>query len=140
MNWFRRSKTRKRRTELSRISDATTGEMIGSRVLITNHERIPEYGDLVYFTLSYVPTPLPSPEDFDRFDMVQDRLDALIYELEFCCVGMMTVRGKRDWILYAKDGQLLVAQLLERLGEFAPQMETQPDPSWSQYRELLRMK
>jgi hypothetical protein len=140
MKWFRRSKTRKRRTEVAKILDTTTGEMIGSRILITNHPKIPEYADLVYFTISYVPTPLPSKEDFNRFDAAQDCLDNLIYELEFCCVGIVTMRGKRDYILYAKDGQRLMPQLLEKCGEFAPQMESYPDPGWTEYRELLKMK
>lgn len=124
---------------MATIHDAETGVMIGSRVLITNHPHIQEYPDLVYFTLKCT-EPLPTSADFEKFDTVQNRIDELAYEWEFCCLGMITCYGHRDWVGYAKDAQRLMGLMFVEFSAFSPQMESEPDPNWTHYRQLLKQK
>lgn len=135
---FRKGKgLRQRTTILSRFVDKD-GQTIGSLILIKNQPILKDYGELVYLTMPYARLPLPSKEDFDRFDEVQARLDDLCEELEFAQPAIVTIDGKRDWILYTKDGNILMRQLIHELSGFELQMECQPDPNWDQYQELRK--
>ena len=113
--------------------------MIGSRVLDTNHPHIREYTNLVLFTLACT-KPLPTASDFEKFDIVRDRMDASPHEWEFCIVGTITCDGKREWVIYAKDGQQLMDRLFLEFSEFAPQMEMEIDPAWDYYRGLVKQR
>ena len=136
MGWFSKQRDpNKRRTELSKIIDQQTGETIGSRVVITNHPHIKEFPFFVSFKVP-CEAPWPSDADFDRVDSIQDRMDSLIYEWEFCNVGMLTLGGAREWLIYAQDGRGLIEKLKERFADFAPQLEYRRDPQWVAYREL----
>lgn len=95
--------------------------------------------DLVYFTLSYENRPLPSRSDFDRFEVIDEKLEQLEQKMGCVLVATMTAEGKRDWIFYAGDAERVVSGLLLEFGEHSPQMETQRDPSWNQYKELVKM-
>lgn len=70
---------------------------------------------------------------------VEDSLEMWEKELRFIVVGVMTISGKRDCIIYAKDGQALMNELHLRLGNSSLQMECQSDPRWTQYKDLTRL-
>lgn len=136
MGWFsRRRDPDKQRTELSRIVDKATGETVGSRLVITNHPHIKQFPFFVSFSIS-CDAPWPSDTDFDRFDAIQDRMDTLLYEWEFCNVGMYTFGGTREWLLYAKDGRGLVEKLESAFAEYSPSLDWRRDAQWVAYREL----
>jgi hypothetical protein len=139
MGWFRKRRDPdKLHTTLSKIVDQNTGETVGSRVVITNHPHIKEFPFFVSFKVK-CDAPWPSDADFDRFDAIQDRMDSLIYEWEFCNVGMLTLGGTREWLIYAKDGRSLVDKLQDRFVDYAPLLEYRRDPQWVAYRELREL-
>ena len=78
-------------------------------------------------------------EEFQASEVIEDSLEQWEEELGFLVVGVMTINGKRDQIIYAKDGQSLMSELHHRLSQFSCQMECQPDPKWTQYRDLQKM-
>ncbi len=126
------------KTQLSAIKD-DTGQLIGTLHLAQELKPDAKYPDLVYFTLHYGPAPLPEGDDWDRFNTVHLKLEELAATLDFFEAAVMTIQGKRDWMLYVRDGQVLMKQLSQELGEYEPKMECQRDPKWSQYMDLLRM-
>lgn len=78
-------------------------------------------------------------EEWSSSMLVEDSLEQWEEELGFIVVGVMTIAGKRDQIIYAKDGQALMNELHLRLGSHSPQMECQPDPRWTQYKDLRNL-
>ena len=103
-----------------------------------NHPIERSHPDLVYFSLLYASSPLPSSGEMDVFDEVQNRLDKLGEKLDFYQPAIITLNGKRDWILYARDGVKLMDVLQRELSQFGPQMECKRDPNWSQFRTIRR--
>jgi hypothetical protein len=135
LNWLRVRREHTRKTTLSKVVDAATGETVGSRVVISNHPHIRDFAFLVTFKVT-CNSPWPSEADFDKFDLIQDRMDALLYEWEFCCVGMFTFGGARTWFLYAKDARTLVDRLTTKFADFSPNLSYRRDPEWIEYKRL----
>ena len=135
MKWFGAKKDTWQLSKMTR-----DGRPIGTQLLrinpSTNRRAHPH---LIYFTVSYEGGHLPSPSDFDRFDIIDDELIRLDPILGFAIVATITTGGKRDWVIYAKDAETVMSGLFRELGEHSPQMETQPDPSWIQYKDLVKM-
>ncbi|MEO7454488.1 MAG: hypothetical protein ABIV13_06970, partial [Fimbriimonadales bacterium] len=77
------------------------------QLVISNPPHIKEFPFFVSFKVT-CDAQWPSDADFDRFDAIQARMDSLIYEWEFCNVGMFTLAGTREWLIYAKDGRGLI--------------------------------
>jgi len=107
--------------------------------LTTNIRRDRRLPDLVYLTIFYRGRPLPNREEFETFDRIQDGLDSLESDLHFEQVAIMTLDGKRDYILYAEDGSALVNRLWDEFADVQPRLECVHDPNWTQYRDLLKM-
>ncbi|MBL8065822.1 MAG: DUF695 domain-containing protein [Chthonomonadaceae bacterium] len=135
--FWKRGGTWRRTTTLSRILDAS-GQTIGTRVLTKNHPIERSHPDLVYFSMFYASSPLPSSAEMDVFDEAQKRLDVLSEKLDFYQPAIIMLNGKRDWILYARNGAKLISELQLELSQFGPQMECQSDPNWSQFRTIRK--
>lgn len=78
-------------------------------------------------------------EEWSSCEAIENWLEQWEVELGFLVVGVMTIAGKRDQIIYAKDGQALMNELHLRLGSYSPQMECQADPRWIQYKDLRNL-
>ncbi|MBC8064215.1 MAG: DUF695 domain-containing protein [Chlorobia bacterium] len=115
------------------------GSQMGTR-LLRRHAKAnrSEYPDLVYCTMTF-DGELPRGSQWEVLSEVDDCLEQLESLLGFLVVGVMTMDGKRDSILYAKDGQNLMTELHQRLGDKGVQLECTADPAWSQYRDLAKL-
>lgn len=134
-----RCRQRKPLAQLSEFMD-NHGELIGTQIpwlhLQADRRRYP---DLIYCTFSYTSRPLPSVAEMDRLVETDRLLECLAQELDFFLVGSMMVNGVRDNIIYSRNGKALVQELYQRLQDWSPKIETEPDPSWSQYHDLRGM-
>ncbi len=97
-HFWKRGGSWRRITTLSRIQD-DSGQTVGTCILTMNHPIERSHPDLVYFSLFYTSSPLPSSAEMDIFDEVQNRLDELSVSLEFYQTAIIMLDGKRDWIL-----------------------------------------
>lgn len=112
------------------------GLRIGTQMLRRNfqHDR-KLYPDLVYLSSnlrvdgSYV-------SDYESFEASDGAIDEWEGELGFLVVGVRTINGKRDQIIYAKDGPALVNELRTRLKRYSPEIDSQPDADWSQAKSF----
>ena len=126
--------------ELSKISDPT-GRMIGTRHFVYRpNAKREDFPILLYLTLRYENRPLPSKAEMDRFDAFTDAFDRILEREDLALiVGIMTIDGKRDWILYAKS-RAVVDLYFRELGDWSIELEATDDPRWTQYRDLLSMR
>lgn len=145
-NWFKSGSRNdnvlqdrgKRDTGLAETRDRK-GNLLGTHVIALGLRANRDFPHLIYCTFAFRGTPLPTVAEFERFDIIQDRIDNLALIADFIEVGIMTIEGKRDYLLYARDGQAALNSLFTELSEFSPQMERQYDPKWSQYNTLMKM-
>ena len=95
MKWFGAKKDTWQLSKMTR-----DGRPIGTQLLrinpSTNRRAHPH---LIYFTVCYEGGHLPSPSDFDRFDIIDDELIRLDPILGFAIVATITTGGKRDWVI-----------------------------------------
>src|SRR5687767_2995760 len=85
---------------LSKIEDKD-GALIGShQVAERPRVRKRDFPWLVYLTFEYEGRPLPTSEEFDQFDSVSKTLEELEKTGEIAHIGIMTFKGKRDFISY----------------------------------------
>ena len=134
MSLFRK----KEKWQVAKILDAD-GSMIGTRLLRENIAvKRNRYPDLVYCRIRLVGA-MPHGEEWDICELIDRQLSAVESDLDFLSVGIMTLAGKRDWILYAADGQKLMTELHQRFGDMGVELECTPDPRWTQYRDLAHM-
>lgn len=136
MNWFARKK------DMWRVSKITRdGDLIGTQLFRANpscHKK--DFPYLLYFTLSYSGTVLPNHDDFAQYNEVESIFSQVESELGIEIIGVMTMNGKRDWIMYAKNGQKAVDGLFREMSKYHPHMTTTQDPRWRQYQDLKNMK
>ena len=95
-----------------------------------------KYPVLVEFLLKYEGDPLPSSGDLASFTKVDAEM-ASLQSIGGCVeVAIVTLNGKREWILYAKNGATLKKLLIGKFGKRQPEIHTRPDPGWTLYKQL----
>lgn len=121
--------------ELSKIQKNGVG--IGTRQLLRGLKPRPTHPHLLYVTRTFEGRPMPTPQEMRDFKVFDDQLTSELEKMEAILVAVMMIDGKRDWIVYAKDGQASAQVLYSRLE--GVQIEHQPDLTWSQYKDLVGM-
>lgn len=91
---------------------------------------------LCYLTFHYQHRPLPTSAEFDRFDDIDKTIQNLCKDHKARNVGIWMQNGKRDWIVYAKDGHHFAEVSTKALAKLGLNVNVQLDRNWSQYRTL----
>jgi hypothetical protein len=95
-----------------------------------------DYPWLAYMTFAFEGRPIPTQEEFDRFDEISVRLEDIERTGVLAHVAIMTIDGKRDYISYCRDREGAAKLLMEGFSHEGAQIEFQFDPGWSQFSDL----
>lgn len=98
-----------------------------------------DYPWRAYVTFTYRNRPLPSREKSEAFIPIDNILEEQDRE-EYCAwIAVITIEGKRDYILYCRDREESAKRFLAELGPFSPDIEFALDPGWGQFYDFLAM-
>lgn len=78
----------------------------------------------------------PSREDFDRFDAIDAKIEAMEADGSFLMVGCMWHDNVREWFIYARTEETK-QRLLDALKAYEGAVESMPDPKWEAYGDLM---
>lgn len=108
-------------------------------------ESLPNSRTELIWVWVYMKTPRPdglsSNEEFDTLNAIEDALTArLERECDACIAGRITGDGRREFYYYGRKPANLKQLVEEELANFSQyrfDCDTQPDPEWRQYLDVL---